>query len=199
MGRVVRSHVDCFSRGADVVAPALIGWRVVRVIAPGVRLVGRVIETEAYLGTVDRASHAWRGHRSARNESMYAEPGVAYVYFTYGMHSMLNVSCLAASEPHAVLVRALEPVEGVDVMRQNRPGQPDTNLCAGPGKLTRAFAITRALDGVDLLDADSELRLEPPEAGEPRRRIIATPRIGIEYAGPRWARRKLRWTVRTGA
>jgi DNA-3-methyladenine glycosylase len=195
----VPSTSDFFAVPADVLAPRLIGWRVVRVLDSGERLVGRIVETEAYLGTIDRASHARGGHRSARNESMYAAPGIAYVYFTYGAHDMLNVSCLAAGDPHAVLIRALEPLQGLEEMRRRRAGHADHNLCAGPGKLTRAMAITRELDGVDLLDPLGSLRLEPPEVGRASGALVCTARIGIESAGPRWARRRLRWLERGSA
>lgn len=130
---------------------------------------------------------------------MYAAPGIAYVYFTYGAHDMLNVSCLAAGDPHAVLIRALQPLEGLEEMRRRRAGHADHNLCAGPGKLTRAMAITRVLDGADLLDPLGSLRLEPPEAGWASPRLERTARIGIESAGPHWARRRLRWLERGSA
>lgn len=114
-------------------------------------LSGIIVETEAYLGANDPASHARRGLRSQRNESMYKLGGHAYVYFTYGMYHCMNV---VAGEPdiaEAVLLRALEPVEGLDVMRENRPtAKRDRDLCNGPGKLCMAMQIDRALDGASL-------------------------------------------------
>ena len=161
----------------------------------GERLVLRLIETEAYLGAPDRASHAWAGRRTARNESLYLAGGHAYVYFIYGMHYCLNAVTGEAGVGSAVLLRAGEPVAGEERMRENRgwtakarPG----DLAGGPGKICRALAIGRELDGV-LLDRPPlyVTRGEPVAAEE----VVAGPRIGVDYAGEA-ARWPLRFLVR---
>jgi DNA-3-methyladenine glycosylase len=170
---------------------------------------GIIVETEAYIGKRDAASHAYRGRRSPRNESMYAEGGTAYVYFTYGMHWCFNVVCGTKDEPVAVLVRALEPNAGLEEMArfrrsdsilQNRAGSVRADdaalvrfLCSGPAKLCQALAIDRSLDGLDLT-CNERLWIERP-LKRSEFRIDAGPRIGIAYAGL-WAKRKLRFWIR---
>ncbi len=189
-----------YARAADALAVALLGRTLVRVPGDGTRLAGRIVETEAYLGPQDRAAHCFGGRRTARNESMYGRPGTAYVYFTYGMHHCFNVVCGREGEPAAVLIRALEPVEGVEEMRRHRSarrGAPvrDTDLCSGPGRLCEAMAIDREDDGVDLAGPGSRLfivrgsgRLSADES------VLRTARIGVAYAGE-WADRPLRWCL----
>ncbi len=163
------------------------------------------MEVEAYIGEEDRASHARMGP-TARNRVMYGRPGVAYVYLVYGMYHCLNVVTEPASHPAALLIRAVEPLEGIPAMREarvrarhghrqatagDRPVAParliaDARLAAGPGLMTAAFDIDRSCDGLDLCDPRSRLRLELPPAGEPSPSIAATPRIGISYAGEPW-------------
>jgi DNA-3-methyladenine glycosylase len=164
----------------------------------GTRVSGTIVETEAYIGPIDRASHAYNRRRTARNESMYGPPGTAYVYFTYGMHHCFNVVCGRVDDPIAVLVRALIPVEGLEFMKTRR-GRPDAapeSLCSGPGKLCQALAIDRSLDGVDLA-RDTRLFVEDSGAGSPdeEEHIGVSPRIGIGSAGA-WAAAPLRWYVR---
>ena len=134
----------------------------------------RIVETEAYRAEDDPACHAYR-RRTARNETMWGEPGRAYVYLNYGMHWMLNVAAHEPGRAAAVLVRAAEPIGGLEEFRAARLGVPDAELLRGPGKLCRAFGVTRADDGLDLLDPLSELHLEPGESVP----IVAGPRIGI--------------------
>lgn len=179
---------DFFSRPAAELAPALLGSRLVRLLEDGRRLSGVIVETEAYVGVNDRASHAFGARRTPRNESMYAEPGTAYVYFTYGMHWCFNVVCAARDVPEAVLIRALEPREGLGEMRSLRGGVRDVDLCRGPARLCRALAIDRGFDGVDLA-ISGRLWLE---GGQHPARIVRTARIGVGYAGA-WARRRLRF------
>jgi DNA-3-methyladenine glycosylase len=112
-------------------------------------MVGRIVEVEAYRGSDDPASHAFRG-RTPRNAPMFGEPGHAYVYFTYGNHFCLNVTTQRGRIPGAILIRALEPFEGVSSMKRLRPGVRDTQLTNGPGKLTKALAIDRALNEIDM-------------------------------------------------
>lgn len=171
-----------YRRAAEAVARDLLGRYLVREL-DGERLVLRLVETEAYLGGPDRASHAWGGRRTARNESLYLPGGHAYVYFIYGMHWCLNAVTGEADIGSAVLLRAGEPVEGEARMVANRgwkrPPRPG-DLAGGPGKLCQALGIDRGLDGV-LLD-------RPPLAittGKPfaDSEIAAGPRIGVDYAG----------------
>lgn len=156
---------------------------------------GVIVETEAYCGVVDRASHAWNGRRTPRNESMYGLPGTAYVYFTYGMHHCFNVVCGTVGDPLAVLVRALEPCAGVDSMRVRRGRDEPTDLCSGPGKLCQAMGIDRDLDGLDLTD-DERLWIERPSPRaadrSPKIEIATGPRIGLGEVGE-WKDKPLRF------
>ena len=175
-------------------ARALLGQRLVR-LHEGRRLAGLIVETEAYLGVIDRAAHTWNGRRTARNESMWQEAGHLYVYFTYGMHHCLNVVAGRAGLPVAVLIRALEPVEGVEAMRRRRSAARDhTGLCSGPAKLTQALAVDRALDGDDLTKSGRIWIEQERRRSLPASRIRVTPRIGIAYAED-WADRPLRFVV----
>lgn len=183
--------------GADpqTVARNLLGQRLVRVDG-GRRLAGVIVEVEAYLGPRDRASHTYGGRRTARNESMYLGGGHAYVYFTYGMHHCLNVVCGARGDGTAILLRAIEPTEGLDVMFARRAAarQPG-ELCSGPGKLTQALGLDRAHDGLDLRTS-RELFIERIRRGPlPPRMLDRAPRIGVGFAGA-WAKRRLRYLFR---
>ena len=186
-------------------ARSLLGARLVRETGDGsaARREGRIVEVEAYIGEEDEASHARMG-RTARNGVMFGPPGVAYVYLVYGMHHCLNVVTEPPPRPAAVLIRAVEPVDGIDAMRaargvvsararrSGRPATPrravaDARLAAGPGLVAAAFSIDRTQTGCDLCDPASPLRLEPAPLAEPAPEIEATPRIGIAYAGEPWA------------
>jgi DNA-3-methyladenine glycosylase len=199
---------------AHVLAPRLLGARLVRTLDDGRVLAGRIVEVEAYAGVEDAACHAHRGRRTPRNESMYARAGTAYVYFTYGMHFCMNIVCAREGDPHAVLVRALEPVDGLEAMRAHRlaPSRPgkarvgprdggrqrvvrDADLCRGPANLCKALGIDRALDGIDLFDAAGPLRLVSGGLSRAERAaVVRTPRIGIDSAGA-WVARPLRWLL----
>jgi len=157
----------------------------------GKRLAGIIVEVEAYLGAVDRAAHTYGGRRTPRNESMYLRGGHVYVYFTYGMHHCMNVVCGEREEGVAVLLRAIEPTEGLDLMFARRAAaKRPRDLCSGPAKLTRAFGIDRSQDGLDLR-VSRELFIERRRG---RATITSTPRIGVDYAGP-WAKRRLRFLI----
>ncbi len=162
-----------------IVARELLGKLLVVPGAGGERVSGRIVETEAYRGPRDRAAHSYGGRRTKRTEPMYAIGGTAYVFFVYGMYYQFNVVTNAAETPHAILIRAVEPVEGIEIMRERRRGHPDRNLTKGPGKLCIAMGIDRSLDGADLLGTQVWL-----EAGQAVRRsqIVSGPRIGIDYA-----------------
>lgn len=173
-----------FERQPEVVARAVLGKLLVR-RTPDALLVGRIVEVEAYIGDGDPAAHAAAG-RTARNAVLFGPAGHAYVYFIYGMHSCLNISCEPAGQAGSVLVRALEPLEGIAQMAAMRglAHAVPRLLTSGPGRLCQAFGITRATDnGVDLLNEKSELQLRDDdyEAGA----ILRTPRIGITKAAER--------------
>ncbi len=168
-----------FARDASTIARALLGCRLVRVLDGGERLAGTIVETEAYVGIEDRASHAYAGRRTPRNEAMYARAGTAYVYFTYGMHHCFNVVCGKPDEPVAVLIRALEPTIGLEEMRSRRPGRSDRELCSGPGRLAEALGISLSQSGRDLLEPPFTLLSRPEEW---REEILTGPRIGISKA-----------------
>ncbi|HEU5211080.1 MAG TPA: DNA-3-methyladenine glycosylase [Longimicrobiales bacterium] len=169
-----------YARGAERVARALLGQLLVSTIGE-TRAVGRIVETEAYIGPHDDASHAAeRIGRTMRNESMFGPPGIAYVYRIYGVHWCLNVVTDRAEYPAAVLIRALEPIEGLDVMRVRRSVvRTERDLCSGPGKLAQALGITGAQDGHPL-DSPPLCILEG--ARVPARRVVTRTRVGITRA-----------------
>jgi DNA-3-methyladenine glycosylase len=167
-----------YARDPVVVARAVLGRLLVH-DSPQGRVSGLIIEAEAYRGADDPASHAHRG-RTARNAAMFGEPGHAYVYFTYGMHHCLNLVTGPAGKASAVLVRALEPVDGDELMRERRGAAAPSRLARGPGNVARALGITRAHDGLDLVDGPLWLADLPPRRGG--RRIVFGPRIGIRVA-----------------
>ncbi len=148
----------------------------------GVITSGRIVETEAYAGVIDRASHAFGGRRTGRNEIMYGEGGFAYVYLCYGIHHLFNVVTHVAGVPHAILVRAIDPLEGIDEMlNRTRKMHADHTLTRGPGNVSKALGITTAhtgipLTGDDIFLADDGGRFKRTEIG-------VSPRIGVDYAG----------------
>lgn len=172
-----------YRRSTEVVARDLLGrdlWR----LLPGPRIAGgRIVEVEAYFGHEDPASHAYR--RTPRSEIMYGPPGLAYVYFTYGMHCCLNVVCEPGGTAGAVLIRAIEPKRGIEEMAErrgaaafNRKGRLRLGaICSGPGKLTQALAIDLALNGADL--RGPEIWLSEGEGPLPDAKVEITPRVGI--------------------
>jgi len=168
-----------YARPTPQVARRLLGQVLVSEIG-GRRTAGRIVETEAYLGPEDPASHGYRARRTRRNESLFAAPGTAYVYFTYGMHWCLNAVTERAGFPSAVLIRALQPLEGLDIMRRRRGGAVDRQLCSGPAKLCQALGVTGRQDGVPLTGSGA-LRIVR-DATRQREAIITTPRIGITHA-----------------
>ena len=157
----------------------------------------RITETEAYAGEGDRASHAWGGRRTRRTEPMYAEGGTAYVYLCYGIHHLFNVVTAGADVPHAVLVRAGEPVEGLPVMLRRRgKREADRTLLAGPGSLAQALGITTRLTGTSLLGG--QIWIEDHGIEVPPAAVAAGPRVGVDYAGDD-AQRPYRFVVTGGA
>lgn len=163
------------------VAKALIG-KVLVTSFNGITTAGRIVETEAYNGITDKASHAWSGRRTKRTETMYAAGGISYVYLCYGIHHLFNVVTNEVEVPHAVLLRAVEPVFGIEAMLK-RTGKlkPDDTLTRGPGNMSRALGIevkhnAVSLHSAELFIADDGFIVKPSH-------IIATPRIGVDYAG----------------
>ncbi len=180
-----RSNVLTISRD-------LLGKLLVVLDEHGNRVSGKIVEVEAYRGPEDRASHAYGGRRTKRTETMYQRGGLAYVYFVYGMYNQFNVVTNIEDIPHAILVRALEPVEGLEIMRTRRHSHADRNLTNGPGKLCLAMGIDRQLDRADLLG--NRVWLEELE-NVPPSRIAKGPRIGIDYAED-WIEKPWRFWVK---
>ena len=141
---------------------------------------GMIVETEAYVGAIDKACHAWQ-NRSERTEIMYHDGGYAYVYFIYGMHHCFNVVTGSEGEGNAVLIRALEPVIGIDLMQRRRNTKLLRSLCSGPGKVCQALGITKNEYGMDLCDPASPLRLIKYRY-IPDEQIAVSPRINVAYA-----------------
>ena len=174
-----------FERDTVEVAKNLLGKKIIRNIS-GNFFCAKIVETEAYLGLEDKACHSYGGNITKRNEILYKEAGTIYVYLIYGMYNLLNIVTKNENDPEAVLIRAVEPIENIDAMAVNRFGKiykdlssyQKKNLTNGPGKLTMAMGIERALNGKIL--SQDYLYIEE---GEDVRNIIETKRIGIDYAG----------------
>ncbi|HMN95420.1 MAG TPA: DNA-3-methyladenine glycosylase [Phycisphaerales bacterium] len=212
-----RRRIVAFASDARALARGLLGMTLVRVVG-GERMAGTIVEVEAYLGPSDRACHTAGGRRTRRNASMWLAAGHAYVYFIYGMHHCVNV---VSGGGAAVLIRALRPTEGVAAMalrrgvgipasvgeRPQRPrrapsvaapaprsGPRLALLCGGPARLAEAMAIDLELDGEDLRRSDRLWVERGPARAAAERRVVATPRIGVDSAGA-WARRRLRFVL----
>lgn len=179
------SHLtrDFFARPTLQVARDLLGARLVH-IENGQRLAGWITETEAYIGEADQACHA-RAGRTPRTQVMYGPPGHAYVYFTYGMHWCLNFVTEAESFPAAVLLRAIQPCEGLEVIATRRSPQPPAHWTDGPGKVCQALGIDQRHNGLDLCSPDSELFIEfgPPI---PPENVTIGPRVGLNSVPEPW-------------
>lgn len=148
----------------------------------GGRTVGKIVETEAYLGVNDRACHAWNGRRTARTEVMYQSGGVAYVYLIYGIHHLFNVVTHQVDRPHAVLIRGIEPVSGLEAMLERRKlCKVKPSLAAGPGVLSKALGIHRMHTGMSL--QGEQIWIEDRQSGYDASEIVASPRVGVDYAG----------------
>ena len=191
MSSSVRLTRRFYRRDPVTLAKALLGKILVRRLEDGRELAGKIVEVEAYLGIEDRAAHSFGGRRTARNASMWGDAGHAYVYFTYGMHWCVNVVADRDEVPTACLIRALEPLAGIEEMRRRRGRERGVDLCSGPAKLTQALAIDRALDGADLVEG-GELYIVRGARG--RRVIERSPRIGVAYARE-WAGKPLRFFI----
>jgi len=195
-GRAALLPVSFFRRPAEVVARELIGAVVVSTVR-GVRTTGRIVEVEAYLGHRDPASHGYRNRRHAQNEGLYGPAGSWYVYRSYGVHWCANLVCERETNAGAVLLRALEPLEGIDRMRRRRGGvERDRLLASGPGRLTQAFGIDRSLDAHPMRRSEVVVLAEDPVGTA----VEVSHRIGITKAidwplrfteqGSRWVSRR---------
>lgn len=186
---VNRLNGEFYQRDTKKVARELIG-KVLYHRREGLLTSGIVTETEAYLGLRDSACHTYRGRRTDRVASMYKPGGHSYVYFIYGVHFCFNVVTQDESKPEAVLIRALQPLDGIKIMRERRgfrEDRPDRDLCSGPGKLCQAMAIDRKCDGLSLLGRELWIG-ENPEANkliksrEKKPKLLIGPRVGVDYA-----------------
>jgi DNA-3-methyladenine glycosylase len=148
----------------------------------GIRTSGMITETEAYAGIVDKASHAYGGRRTSRTEIMYMKGGVAYVYFCYGMHSLFNIVTNQSEIPHAVLIRAIEPIDGIEVMlKRSNKLTLKKDFANGPGKVAKILGISCNHTGMDLIS--ESIWLEDRGIKISANQIVSTPRIGVDYAG----------------
>lgn len=140
----------------------------------------RIVETEAYNGSMDKACHAYQNRKTPRTEVMFKEGGRSYVYLCYGLHHLFNIVTNGVNEPNAVLIRAVEPLEGLEVMADRRKTKGQINLTNGPGKLANALGITRDLNDVLLYSNDSPIRIA--EEREYDHEIVVSKRVGVDYA-----------------
>jgi DNA-3-methyladenine glycosylase len=188
--RIPRSF---FEQTTLEVAKSLLGQRLVRLEGNQNRLSGIIIETEAYVGMDDLACHAKSG-KTMRNHSMWGPAGIAYVYFTYGMHWMLNFVTERDGYPAAVLIRAIVPVEGIQRMMARRPGRKLSDLVNGPAKLCQALNIDRSFDGHDACLSQSRLFVEQME---PRLipRVTSGPRVGLNKVPEPWKSKPWRFMI----
>ena len=185
--------VDC-----ETLAQRLLGCVLVRQRASSgseqskTTLKGKIVETEAYLGGEDKAAHSFNGKMTERNTAMFMQPGTSYVYSIYGMYCCFNIS--SRGDGAAVLVRALEPIEGTEGMRERRKAaKKDKDLCSGPAKLCQAMDIDKSCNKLDLVSSDC-LWVEPSDVSLKGADIVKSSRIGVDYA-KEWARKPLRYYI----
>ena len=192
-----------FATDAATCARALLGHHLVRT-ERDLTLTARIVATAAYLGPEDHASHAVGKRRTARNASMWARPGTAYVYMSHGLHACFNIATLREDHPAAVLIRAVEPIgdaahlaRAFNLMRSRRPKtRRDIDLTNGPGKLSQALAITIDDDGLDVTDPASTIRIERGRTRAiPDNRVVTTARIGLGKGAGQWASAPLRYRL----
>ncbi|MBA2735710.1 MAG: DNA-3-methyladenine glycosylase [Pyrinomonadaceae bacterium] len=161
------------------IARDLLGKLLVVPTENGERVSGMIVETEAYLGAIDKAAHSYGMRRTKRTETMFAVGGTVYIFFIYGMYYQFNVVVGAVDEPQAILIRAVEPIENIEIMRAHRGKMPDKNLTSGPGKLCLALDIDKRYNNADLLG--DKVRLEDFKSFSAAE-IIRGKRIGVDYA-----------------
>ena len=186
-----------FYKNEDVVflAKQLLGKKIISFV-DGYKTSGIIVETEAYRAPEDKASHAYGNKKTNRTKTMFGKPGTAYIYLVYGFHHLFNVVTAPEDVAHAVLVRAVEPIIGIDIMleRRNRTSS-DFDLTNGPGKWTQAFGITTDLNGLDLSAMDSLIQIFDPGIKITDDKIIASPRVGIDYA-EEWTDKPWRFRIK---
>ncbi|XP_012661237.1 DNA-3-methyladenine glycosylase [Otolemur garnettii] len=199
-GNLTRLGLEFFDQPAVTLARAFLGQVLVRRLPNGTELRGRVVETEAYLGPEDEAAHSRGGRQTPRNRGMFMKPGTLYVYIIYGMYFCMNVS--SRGDGACILLRALEPLGGLETMRQLRSTLrkgtacrilKDRELCSGPSKLCQALAIDKSFDQRDLAK-DEALWLERGSLGPSEQAVVAAARVGIGYSGE-WAQKPLRFYI----
>jgi len=187
----VRLTLQFYNRPTLQVAKNLLGKYVVRKYR-GKNLVGKIVETEAYIGPHDKGAHTFGGKRTPRTEAMFLEGGHAYVYIVYGMYWMFNISTAGKEKPEAVLIRALEPIS---VQPHRASALNIEKIANGPGKLCNYLKINKSLYGEDLCTS-KKLWLEDREVRIPKNKIIRTSRIGIDYAGAIWSQKPWRFYIK---
>jgi DNA-3-methyladenine glycosylase len=162
------------------IAQDLLGKILVVPTETGERVSGMIVETEAYLGAIDKAAHSYGNRRTPRTETMFAAGGTVYIFFIYGMYFQFNIVTGAVDSPHAILIRAVEPIEGVEIIRERRGQMKDANLTSGPGKLCLALGIDKSFNGADLLGDKVWLEEGRDFSGA---QVSSGKRVGIDYAG----------------
>ncbi len=182
-----------FNRPTEIVAQELLGKVLVYKNKDNLYS-GIIVETEAYIGPEDKASHASRG-KTPRNTPMFKEAGIWYIYLIYGFYNCLNIVTEKKNYPAAVLIRAIEPIEGIEEMKINRHTEKLKNLTSGPGKLCQAFEIDKNLNCLSATDKKSPLFIGDLGTKIPKNKIIKAKRIGVDYAG-RWRNRLLRFYIK---
>jgi len=170
---------DFYLQDTLLTAKSLLGKYLTRTDGEAVTA-GKIVETEAYLGPKDKAAHSYKANPFGRTNVMYGPGGFAYIYLIYGMHYCMNVVTAPENTPEAILIRALEPVAGIEIMAARRGTDKITSLCSGPGKLCKALEIDKSLYGADL--CGDTLSITQGESVDPAD-IAVTPRIGVDYAG----------------
>ena len=171
---------DFYQNDAVTTAKDLLGKIIVREIN-GQKIMTKIVDTEAYMGAEDKASHAYNNKKTKRTKTMFGKGGLAYIYLIYGMYHCFNVVTAVKDDPHAVLVRAVEPVEGLELIKKNRNIKSSNleDLTNGPGKLSQALKIDKSLDGCDLVKSN-KLYLLDQENNDFK--VEAAPRVNIDYA-----------------
>mgnify|MGYP000907705268 FL=1 len=174
-----RLELSFYQRNSVLLAQKLLGKYLIRNIG-GDRIMTKIVETEAYMGPEDKAAHSYNNRRTQRTEVMFGRPGKAYVYMIYGMYYCLNIVAGEEEIPEAVLIRGVEPIEGIEILKQNRKikGKQINNLTNGPGKLCEALAIDKSLNGSDLVFRNEIYILDSKEKPD----IVKSKRINIDYA-----------------
>ena len=175
----MRIQREFYLKDAVTLGRELLGKIIVKKREDGRIFSGRITETEAYMGTEDKASHSYGGRKTKRTEIMYKEGGYSYVFLIYGMYECFNVTVASEGNPQAVLIRGIEPLENKEIMACERKVKKEKDISNGPGKLTRALGITREDNGEDLVTSD-KIWLE--DDGYKPKSIVETVRIGIDYA-----------------